>query len=144
VFIKTAEACFAEADPPYLGLKMADIGTAGRYLLAEKLLEHRDDPDPKHVRLAAPPLGSTQPQQGQGGFAPRLPWNTFVGTKECFDTMPVYPGGNTRTYHPSQYFTELRAPGISYKRHEGLLGGWMPAVRKVLPISENAYIELLI
>src|SRR5258706_592352 len=30
VFVKTAESCFAEADPPYLGLKMADIGTAGR------------------------------------------------------------------------------------------------------------------
>src|ERR1700744_401499 len=29
VLTKSAEPCFATADPPYLGLKMADIGTSG-------------------------------------------------------------------------------------------------------------------
>jgi hypothetical protein len=56
--------------------------------------------------------------------------------------MPVYPSGNTRTYHPNQYFAELRQPNL--KRLEGMLGGWMPAVRKVFPLSGNAHIELII
>ena len=84
------------------------------------------------MKAAAPPLGSPPPPRpagappGLGGG--RVAWNAFVGTKECFDTMPVLPGGNTRTYHPSQYFTELRAPGATQKRYEGMLGGWMPVV----------------
>ncbi len=136
---KSAEATFPEANPPYLGLNLSDIGMSGRDLLAEKLLEN-GEPDPEQVKLAAQPIGSnTETYPGA-----RPSWNTFVGTKECFDTMPVYPAGNTRTYHPAQYFPELMTKGLAERRFEGLLGGWMPAVRKVMPISENVYIELLI
>jgi len=137
---KSAEAVFAEAEPPYLGLKLADIGTAGEDLLANKLLEN-GDPDPKQVHAAAPPMGSAPRDPAFPGA--RLPWNTFVGTVECFDTMPVYPTGNTRTYHPAQYFPELTAE-LARRRHEGLVGAWMPAVRKVMPKSETAYYELLV
>lgn len=138
VLTKSAEPCFAAAEPPYLGLKLEEIGMSGRDLLAEKLLEH-GDPDLERVRDAAPPLGSRQP--GQPGA--RLVWNTFVGTKECSDTMPVFPAGNTRTYHPNQYFPELNNSAAA-KRLEGMLGGWMPAVRKVFPLGGGAYIEAIV
>ncbi len=136
---KSAEATFAEANPPYLGLSLKDIGLSGPDLLANKLLEN-GDPDPEAVKAAAPPLESAN-FSPRPGFRPR--WNTFVGTKECSDTMPVFPVGNTRTYHPGQYFPEL-TQALAEKRFEGLLGGWMPAVRKVMPVSESAYYELLI
>jgi hypothetical protein len=144
VLTKSAEAAFAEANPPYLGLALSDIGTSGRDLLADKLLEH-GDPDPEQVRLAAPPLGSARPN-GQAGFSTGNlgRWNAIVGTKECSDTMPVFPGGNTRTYHPNQYFPELRNAPAEQKRYEGILGGWMPAVRKVVTLSESGYIEMLV
>jgi hypothetical protein len=119
-------------------LKVEDIGTSPRDLLADKLLEH-GDPDPNQVRDAAPPLGSGQRNAPPGA---RLSWNTFVGTKECFDTMPVFPAGNTRTYHPNQYFPELN--GAAARRYEGMLGGWMPAVRKVFALANGAHVELLI
>jgi hypothetical protein len=138
VLAKSAEPCFPTADPPYLGLKMQDIGMSGRDLLADKLLEH-GDPDPDRVRDAAPPLGSRQPTQPGA----RLAWNTFVGTKECSDTMPVFPAGNTRTYHPNQYFPELTSAAAA-TRLEGMLGGWMPAVRKVFPLADGAYIEAMV
>ncbi|HYL74497.1 MAG TPA: hypothetical protein VEU96_09850 [Bryobacteraceae bacterium] len=139
VLAKSAEPTFTEANPPYLGLSLNDIGMAGADLLADKLLE-RGDPDPEIVRSAAPPLGSA----AGGNPGARLPWNAIVGTKECSDTMPVFPGGNTRTYHPAQYFPELRAPGFAQKRYEGLLGGWMPAVRKVFPLTDGAYCEAIV
>jgi hypothetical protein len=138
VLRKTAEATFAEADPPYLGLDPDKIGLAGADLLADKLLEAGDDPDPERVKAAAPPQGSTHEEERW-----RLPWNTFVGTKECFDTMPVFPSGNTRTYHPIQYFPSLTNKAAQ-KRFEGLVGGWMPAVRKVFPISNTAYEEVIV
>jgi hypothetical protein len=138
VLPKTAEAVFAEDGPPYLGLDLKDIGTSGKDLLAEKLLAH-GDPDEDEVRRAAPPMDSAT--RGGANFRPR--WNTIVGTRECSDTMPVYPSGNTRSYHPVQYFKELTQQRTA-KRHEGLVGGWMPAVRKVLPGDDSSYYEIVV
>ncbi|MGB8473772.1 MAG: hypothetical protein WCE61_06765 [Candidatus Acidiferrum sp.] len=139
VLPKTAEAAFDEASTPYLGLKLEEIGTTARDLLADRLLE-KGDPDPDQVKLAAPPQGSAR-----GGKNPfrRYRWDAFVGTKECFDTMPVYPPGSTRTYHPGQYFPELNN-AMDMKRYDGLLGGWMPAVRKIFQKSDTSYYELVV
>src|SRR6266571_9338237 len=139
VLRKSAEATFPGADPAYLGLNLKDIGTTGADLLAERLLASGGDPDPMMVRSAAPPLGSSSPERS--GW--KLPWDTIVGTKECFDTMPVFPAGSTRTYHPVQYFPELTNQAAR-KRFDGLIGGWMPAVRKVVTVSETAYDEVVV
>src|SRR5437660_1787117 len=136
---KSAEASFPEADPAYLGLNLKDIGTTGADLLAERLRASGGEPDPAKVMSAAPPLGSSSPERS--GW--RLPWDTIVGTKECFDTMPVFPAGGTRTYHPVQYFSELTNQAAR-KRFDGLIGGWMPAVRKVVALSETAYDEVVV
>ncbi len=138
VLTKSAEASFPTADPPYLGLDFREIGLAGPDLLADRLLRN-GDPDSKEVETAAPPQGSAPP----GPYTFGLRWDAFVGTKQQYDTMPVFPGGYTRTYHPGQYFPELNGE-LARKRYDGLLGGWMPAVRKVMPISDTAYIELLV
>ena len=138
---KSAEASFDEAATPYLGLKLDEIGTSPRDLLADKLLE-KGDPDPETVKLAAPPQGAPRERNDNNPFR-RYRWDAFVGTKECSDTMPVYPPGSTRTYHPGQYFPELSG-AVTMKRHDGLLGGWMPAVRKVFAKSDSAYYELLV
>lgn len=139
VLPKSAEAVFAEAEPLYLGLNLDEIGLSGADLLADRLLQGGDDPDPAAVKSAAPPQGSNVKERESF----RLPWNTFVGTKECFDTMPVFSTGRTRTYHPEQYFPEITQE-LGAKRFEGLVGGWMPAVRKVLPLSDSAYLEVVI
>ncbi|PYV61375.1 MAG: Tat pathway signal protein, partial [Acidobacteria bacterium] len=139
VLTKSAEASFAEETSPYLGLTLKDIGMSARDLLAERLLEGGNDPDPDRVKSAAPPLGSVQ----STGPSWRLPWDTFVGTKECFDTMPVFPTGNTRTYHPVQYFPD-DSQKASQRRFDGLVGGWMPAVRKIMSASEIAYDEVIV
>ncbi|MGC2636589.1 MAG: Tat pathway signal protein [Acidobacteriaceae bacterium] len=138
VLVKTAERVFAEEGAPWLGLDLKTIGTTGRDLLADKLLAH-GDPDEDEVRRAAPPMDSAV-QRGPGW---RLPWNTFVGTRACSDTMPVFAGGNTRTYHPAQFFHEL-TPESARKRHEGLVGGWMPAVRKVFAGDDGSSFEVLV
>ncbi|HUX46045.1 MAG TPA: hypothetical protein VMV57_14955 [Terracidiphilus sp.] len=137
VMPRNGEATFAEAGPPYLGLELSQIGMSAPDLLADKLLAH-GDPDEDEVRRAAPPMDSTAPH-GRG-YRPR--WNTIVGTRECDDTMPVYPAGNTRTYHPIQYFPELTNERAQ-RRHEGLVGGWMPAVRKVMPGDDGSYFETI-
>ena len=59
VLPKSAEAVFAEAEPPYLGLNLDEIGLAGADLLADRLLQGGDDPDPAAVKSAAPPQASS-------------------------------------------------------------------------------------
>ncbi len=140
---KSAEASFPETATPYLGLNLNDIGLAGADLLADRLLAGGEDPDPELVKSAAPPQGSAA-GDGRAGAPPRYRWDTFVGTRECSDTAPVYPSGNTRTYHPNQYLPELRDPEVTRKRFDGLLGGWMPAVRKIMPLSGRSYCELIV
>lgn len=134
---KNAEAVFAEPGPEYLGLELRQIGLADRDLLADKLLAH-GEPDEDEVRRAAPPMDSAAPT---GPFS-RPGWNTILGTRECNDTMPVYPAGNTRTYHPIQYFPELTNE-LARRRLEGHVGGWMPAARKVFPGDEGSYYETI-
>ena len=140
VLRKTAEATFADDGPPHLGLDIKDIGMSGPDLLADKLLAN-GDPNEDEVRRAAPPMNSFHPTTPNPNYRPA--WNTFVGTRECSDTMPIYPSGNTRTYHPVQYFKELTQERAN-NRHEGLVGGWMPAVRKVMPGDNGSHNEIVV
>src|SRR5579863_23515 len=131
---KSAEASMPEGSP-YLGLALKDIGLSSPDLLADRLLED-GDPDPEKVKSAAPPMASAEKN-------PRT-WTTFIGTKEAYDVTPVYRSGNTRTYHPIQYSPELREALKKGQVYDGLVGGWMPAVRKVIPISDHAYWEVIL
>src|SRR6185369_11622876 len=63
---KSAEATFAESDPPHLGLSMNEIGLSDADLLADRLLAGSGDPDPEMVKAAAPPLGSFTPPTTAG------------------------------------------------------------------------------
>ncbi len=133
---KSAEATFGEANPPWLGLSLKEIGLSDADLLADRLLAN-GDPDPEMVKSAGPPLGSAGNESYQR-------WTSFVGTKEAFDTAPVFYGGNTRTYHPVQELPELREALQQRRLFEGLLGGWMPAVRKVTAMADGAWCEAIV
>lgn len=137
---KRTEACYSEADTPYLGMKLADVALAEADLLADRLLHH-GEPDEAQVRLAAPPLASLLNPEDYYG---RLPWTSFVGTRQCADTMPVYTSGSTRTYHADQVFAELHDPKLVARRREGLLGGWLPAVHKVVPLGEGRWYDVIV
>ena len=131
---KSAEASMPEGTP-YLGLSLKDIGLSSADLLADRLLRE-GDPDPEAVRSAAPPMASADKN-------PRT-WTTFVGTKEAYDVTPIYRSGNTRTYHPVQYSSQLHEALKNGQIYDGLVGGWMPAVRKVIPLSDRAYWEVIV
>jgi hypothetical protein len=132
---KSAEASMAEGAPPYLGLTVKEIALSPVDLLADRLLTD-GDPDPELVRSAAPPMASAEKN-------PRT-WTTFVGNKEAYDVTPVYRSGSTRAYHPVQFASELHQAIEKGQLYDGLVGGWMPAVRKVIPDGEQAYWEVIV
>ncbi|MBO9751299.1 Tat pathway signal protein [Xanthomonas citri] len=125
---KRTEPAYPAGGTPYFGLPLAQVAMAEADLLADRLL--RDgDPDEAQVRDAAPPPASLLDPKDNGG---RWPWTTFVGTRESLDTMPILPNGRSRTSRPEQAFAELGEEALIKRREEGMLGGWMPAVRKVM------------
>lgn len=140
VLSKRTEPVYAEEGAPYFGMKLADIALAEADLLADHLLR-RGEPMEDEVRRAAPPVAS---QLNPENYYGRLPWTTFVGTRQCEDTMPVYTSGSTRTYHTDQVFADLHDPKRVARRREGLLGGWLPAVHKVVPIDQDSWYDVLV
>lgn len=137
---KRTEAAFPSDKPPYFGMKLADVALADADLLADRLLRN-GDPSVEEVRDAAPPPASLLDPKDHDG---RWPWTTFVGTREAIDTMPILPNGRSRTWRPEHAFAELGEVALIKRRHEGLLGGWMPAVHKVMPVSAQRRYDLLV
>lgn len=131
---KGAESSIPEGTP-YLGLTLKDIGLSSADLLADRLLQD-GDPDPEAVRTAAPPMASAEKN-------PRT-WTTFVGTKEAYDVTPVYRSGGTRTYHSGQYSKGFRTAAEKGHIYDGLVGGWTPAVRKVIATDGDSYWEVIV
>ncbi|MBV6853449.1 Tat pathway signal protein [Xanthomonas campestris pv. mirabilis] len=125
---KRTEPAYPAAGTPYFGLPLAQVAMAEADLLADRLL-HDGDPDEAQVREVAPPPASLLDPKDNGG---RWPWTTFVGTRESLDTMPILPNGRSRTWRPEHAFAELGEEALIKRREEGMLGGWMPAVRKVM------------
>lgn len=138
---KRPEACFDDIQPSYLGLALKDICLADADLLADKLLAHGGDPDPEEVRKAAPPAGWNFTRESLWW---RMPWTTFIGTKQQGDTMPIFPNGRTRAFRPEHAFPELNGDDNVKRRWEGLLGGWLPAIHKVIEISPTRHYDLLV
>jgi hypothetical protein len=137
---KRTEAVWGSTDTLYFGMKLAEVAMAEADLLADRLL--RDgDPREHEVRDVAPPPASRLDPKDYGG---RLPWTTFVGTVQGNDTMQIYPDGRSRTYRAIQYFPELADADKVAHRQEGLLGGWLPAVHKVVPAGEGIWYDLIV
>lgn len=138
---KRLEACFDDIKPSHLGLGVKEICLADADLLADKLLVHGGDPDPDMVRRAAPPLGWNFTPEG---LYTRMAWTNFVGTRQQGDTMPVFPNGRTRGFRPEHDFQELQGDDMAKTRWEGLLGGWLPAIHKIVQVSDSRYYDLIV
>ena len=138
VLRRLRKQAFADDGPQHLGLDLKDIGMAGPTCWPISCWPTAIRTRMKCARGAADGFRASR---RTGTIRPR--WNTIVGTRECSDTMPVYPSGSTRTYHPVQYFRELT---LERARNdiEGPLGGWMPAVRKVMPGDDGSYYEVVV
>jgi hypothetical protein len=137
---KRTEDVWGSYTPPYLGIPLATLAMAEADLLADALLRDGDPREDEVRDVAPPPASRLDPKEHNG----RLPWTTFVGTVQANETMQIYPDGRSRTYRALQSFPELTDADKVAHRAEGLLGGWMPAVHKVVPAGEGRWYDLLV
>ena len=112
---------------------------AGPDLLADKLLA-QGDPDEDEVRRAAPPMNSftddTEPElPSQLEYVRR---HARVQGHDACLPQRQHPHLSPRAVLPGTH------PGRANTRYEGLVGGWMPAVRKVLPGDDGSHYEMVV
>jgi hypothetical protein len=129
VFPKYTEPSFwvpSSKYPKFLGKNMRDIGMELQDILADELLK---DGEPIEEKVAAiiPPSGLYRRSNNNAAAS----WTSFVGNVHAIDTMPVFSYGSTRTYRPKQ----LVRVNETALRHDGNVGGWLPAVRKINPVT---------
>jgi hypothetical protein len=132
VFPKTAELYAPPADakyPRYMGKPIREVGMALADLLADELLKNGEPPE-EQVRAVIPPI-----LKGPD-------WTSFVGNVEANDVTAVYAAGGTKAFHANLILPE--ANKATKGRLEGYVGGWMPAIRKVMPLSDNEYFETVV
>jgi hypothetical protein len=140
VLAKSAELTSAEGLTPYLGLSTDEIAGTPTDLLARRILEKGGDPDPEIVRSAVPPFETPMPGSGKQDF-----WTngTFIGTKECWDTQLLQYNGSTDTFISIQYCPEIMGVVAKKRVLDGLVGGWLPVIRKVFPLEDGSYWEII-
>ncbi len=128
---KTSEPTFA-TQPPYLGHTLAEVKASGRDLLAETLLRRPGDPRYTDVAAALPPITRV-----------RANVYSFLGTPDSRDKVWVNYGGRTSNFDPAVYQPSIRAVRDAGKVWDGLVGGYLPALRFVYPEGEGTWTEMV-
>lgn len=139
IFPKTAEPLW-QSTAPYLGLTLKDIAGNAPDLLAQRVLEKGGDPDPELVKSALPPIVWGVRDWSNSSF---WPGGTFLSTVESLETIPLFKDGSTATFLTKQYIPNIDALVEKDRMFDGLVGGWLPVIRKVFPLSDGEYWEVL-
>ena len=116
---KTAEPTFA-TQPPYLGHTLDEVRASDTDLLADELLKAPGDPSYARVAAAFPPLQKV-----------RANVYAFIGTPDSFDKVPLTYGGRSPNFDPAVYQPSIREVRSAGRVWDGLVGGYLPALRFV-------------
>jgi hypothetical protein len=127
---KSLEPTFAEPATLYRGHSLKEIFNSDADLLAEEILSKPGDPDYTEVAACFPPIS-------------KLNTYTFVGTRECLDKVGIFYGGSTPNFDPIAYVPAIEAIRKEGRVWDGLVGGWLPAVRFVYPERAGDWSELV-
>jgi hypothetical protein len=127
---KSLDPSFAASSERYRGHKLQEVMDSDEDLLGKEILAGDADPEYKAVEACFPPIL-------------KMRTYTFVGTRENYEKIGFAYGGRTADFDPAVYI-----PGIDKirERHDvwdGLVGGWLPAVRFVYPEPDGAWSELV-
>jgi hypothetical protein len=106
--------------------------SAGRDVLREELLARPGDPTAEAVSELFPPIRRVR-------YGPFEAPHAFVGSPDCIDVVPLYYDSlhATPRVNPLVVAPEIREAIEHERLWEGLVGGWLPAVRTAYPVSER-------
>lgn len=127
---KSSEPTWADSNSLYRGHSLAEVFKSERDLLGEEILAKPGDPEYTEVAACFPPLA-------------RMHVYSFVGTHECSQKVGVFYGGSTPNFDPAAYVPAIRKIRDEGRVLDGLVGGWLPALRFVYPENSGDWSELV-
>jgi hypothetical protein len=128
---KSGEPTRADPKSLYRGHSLEDVFRNERDLLGEEILAKPGDPDYVEVAACFPPIS-------------KMYTYTFVGTHECLEKVGVMYGGSTPNFDPVAYVPAIQKIRDGGRVLDGLVGGWLPALRIVYPEKPGDWSELII
>ncbi len=128
---KSSEPTWADPKTLYRGHRLEDVFNSERDLLGEEILAKPGDPDYADVAACVPPISKM------------YTWS-FVGTHDCLEKVGVFYGGVTPNFDPAAYIPEIRKVRDAGRVLDGLVGGWLPALRFVYPGKPGDWSELVL
>lgn len=127
---KSAEKTSADSAALYRGHSIAEIKDSDSDLLADEILANSGDPAYDEVASILPPIR-------------KLTTYSFVGTPDTFDKVGFNYGGRTPNFDPAANFPVINGIRERDEVLDGLVGGYLPALRFVYPESPDRWIEML-
>ena len=128
---KSSEPTWADPKTLYRGHRLEEVFNSERDLLGEEILAKPGDPDYAEVAACVPPIS-------------KMYTYSFVGTHECLEKVGVFYGGITPNFDPAAYILGIRKVRDAGRVLDGLVGGWLPALRFVYPEKPGDWSELVI
>jgi hypothetical protein len=125
---KSSEPTWAEPKGLYRGHRLEEVFNSERDLLGEEILAKPGDPAYADVASCFAPISKTYTY-------------TFVGTHDCLEKVGVFYGGITANLDPAAQIPGIRKVRDARRVLDGLLGGWLPAVRFVYPEKPGVWSE---
>jgi hypothetical protein len=127
---KSLEPSFADQSGLYRGHSFQEVMSSDHDLLGEEILAKAGDPDYDEVAACFPPIS-------------KMKTFTFVGTHDNLDKIGFRYGGRTERFFPDQYVPQIEKIRQKGQVWDGLVGGWLPAVRFVYPEESGSWTELV-
>ena len=127
---KSLEPSFADPSGLYRGHSFAEVAKSEHDLLGDEILAKAGDPGYDEVAACLPPIS-------------KMKTYTFVGTHDNLDKVGFRYGGRTERFFPDQYVPEIEKIRQKGQVWDGLVGGWLPAVRFVYPEESGNWTELV-
>ena len=128
---KSSEPTRADLKSLYRGHSLEEVFRSERDLLGEEILAKPGDPDYAEVAACFLPIS-------------KMYTYTFVGTHDCMEKVDVFYGGGTPNFDPLAYIPAIRKIRDEGRVLDGLVGGWLPALRFVYPEKPGDWSELVI
>jgi hypothetical protein len=128
---KSSEPTWADPATLYHGHRLQEVFDSERDLLGDEILAKPGDPEYADVAACVPPIS-------------KMYTYSFVGTHDCLEKVGVFYGGMTPNFDPAAYIPEIRKVRDAGRVLDGLMGGWLPALRFVYPEKPGDWSELVI
>jgi hypothetical protein len=127
---KSLDPSFAASSERYRGHTLQQVMDSDEDLLGKEILAGDADPEYKAIEACFPPIA-------------KMRTYTFVGTRENYEKVGFAYGGRTADFDPAVYIPEIDKIRQRQDVWDGLVGGWLPAVRFVYPEPDGAWSELV-